>query len=154
LRGAFGRFYAAPSMDVMVFEQMPESRYEHTITSEGVRKPHTETFGFDIQRQIGSHFSIESGVRQQNGKEQFIVEPVEADSAALNLDNGGQPRYRESHVRSAYRHNGRDFTASYTRSEALGDLNDYDSYFGATPYPVIRPNQYSRLPYDSPHRFE
>jgi hypothetical protein len=38
------------------------------------------------------------------------------------------------------------------RSHARGDLNDFNGYFGDFGAPVIRPNQYSNLPFDVPNR--
>jgi hypothetical protein len=43
--------------------------------------------------------------------------------------------------------------ASYVRSRAIGDLNDFNSYFGNFQNPIIRPNERSLLPYDAPNRF-
>src|SRR4029077_5693507 len=40
----------------------------------------------------------------------------------------------------------------YTRSSAVGDLNDYNSFYGAIQNPIIRPNQHGPLPWDAPHR--
>jgi hypothetical protein len=42
--------------------------------------------------------------------------------------------------------------ASYVRSRAYGDLNDYNQFFGNIPYPLIRPNQYGPLSSDAPNR--
>src|SRR5262249_54772997 len=42
---------------------------------------------------------------------------------------------------------------SYVRSRAVGDLNDFNTYLGSFPAPIVRPNQYSTLPTDMPNRF-
>jgi hypothetical protein len=39
------------------------------------------------------------------------------------------------------------------RSSAIGDLNDFNSYFGNVENPIIRANERSRLSFDSPNRF-
>jgi len=39
------------------------------------------------------------------------------------------------------------------RSSAVGDLNDFNPYFGNFENPIIRPNERSRLPWDAPNRF-
>ena len=46
-----------------------------------------------------------------------------------------------------------EFTASYVRSSAIGDLNDFNSYFGNFENPIIRANERSRSPFDAPNRF-
>ena len=47
----------------------------------------------------------------------------------------------------------RNVYAAYVKSEARGDLNDFNSYFGNFENPIIRPNERSRLPWDAPNRF-
>jgi hypothetical protein len=39
------------------------------------------------------------------------------------------------------------------RSRAQGDLNDFGSYLGTFPVPIVRPNQFATLPADVPNRF-
>jgi hypothetical protein len=43
--------------------------------------------------------------------------------------------------------------ASYVRSRAFGDLNDFNQFFGNNPVAVIQPNERGRLPFDAPNRF-
>lgn len=43
-------------------------------------------------------------------------------------------------------------STSRTCARARGDLNDFNNYFGDFGAPVIRPNQYSNLSFDAPHR--
>ena len=43
-------------------------------------------------------------------------------------------------------------TASYIRSQTLGDLNNLSAVFIPFAQPVIRPNVYGILPYDVPNR--
>src|SRR5262249_20289696 len=42
--------------------------------------------------------------------------------------------------------------ASYTRSSAIGNLNDFNGFFGNIENPVIRPDARGRLPWDAPNR--
>jgi hypothetical protein len=48
---------------------------------------------------------------------------------------------------------GSELYGSYVYSSAEGDLNEFSRLAGERPDPVIRPNAYSRLPFDAPHRF-
>jgi hypothetical protein len=43
--------------------------------------------------------------------------------------------------------------ASYVRSKAFGDLNDFNQFFGNNPFAVIQPDERRRLPFDAPNRF-
>ena len=70
------------------------------------------------------------------------------------LSNGGRSRYREFQVTTRYTFRGQDeFNASYVRSRAIGDLNDFNSYYANFANPIIRRNERSFLPFDAPNRF-
>jgi hypothetical protein len=43
--------------------------------------------------------------------------------------------------------------ASYVRSKAYGNLNDFNQFFGNNPVAVIEPDERGRLPFDAPNRF-
>jgi hypothetical protein len=42
---------------------------------------------------------------------------------------------------------------SYIRSKGRGDLNDFGSFLGTFPVPIVRPNEFGNLPADLPNRF-
>jgi len=46
-----------------------------------------------------------------------------------------------------------ELVASYVRSSATGDLNDFNSFFGNLENPVIPRNERSHLPWNAPNRF-
>ncbi len=76
-----------------------------------------------------------------------------ATNAELQLLNSGTQTYDE--FLTMLRWNPTEQTslvASYVRSRAFGDLNDYNQFFGNNPYPLIRPNQSGLLPSDAPNR--
>jgi len=73
---------------------------------------------------------------------------------ALVLRTDGASRYREGQVTARYQfHVADQVVASYTRSSASGDLNEYNAYFGNIQNPVIQPNERGPLPWDAPHRW-
>jgi hypothetical protein len=47
---------------------------------------------------------------------------------------------------------GRNIYLSYVRSEARGDLNDFNTYFGNLRHPVIRSNEFGNQQFDVPNR--
>jgi hypothetical protein len=85
----------------------------------------------------------------------YIVNP-ELDfrgRSGIVLRSAGQATYRAAELTALFRLPNKDqFFVSYVRSRARGDLNDFNSYFGDFASPVIRPNQYSNLPFDVPNR--
>ncbi|MDQ3012129.1 MAG: hypothetical protein M3X11_15650 [Acidobacteriota bacterium] len=42
---------------------------------------------------------------------------------------------------------------SYVRSSSRGNINEFNTYIGNFPFPVVRQDQYARLEADLPHRF-
>jgi hypothetical protein len=85
----------------------------------------------------------------------YIVNP-ELDfrgRSGVVLRSAGQATYRALELTGRIHLPHKDqFFFSYVRSRALGDLNDFNSYFGDFGAPVIRQNQYSNLPFDVPNR--
>jgi hypothetical protein len=99
---------------------------------------------------------VRVGYQQRQARREFVLNPIDSqgEQSILGLDNSGRSRYREFQVTTRYTFRERDeFTASYVRSSAEGDLNDFNSYFGNFENPVIKANERSRLPWDSPNRF-
>ena len=82
-------------------------------------------------------------------------EPIlDVSSSSIVLLTDGNSRYREGQVTARYQFHGQDqIVGSYTRSSAVGDLNDYNSFYGAIQNPIIRPNQRGPLPWDAPNRW-
>ena len=76
----------------------------------------------------------------------------EDDTGALLLYNSGRNRYREFQITARYQIRRHVLNGSYVRSSAIGDLNDFNQFFGNTPNPIIRPNERGRLPFDAPNR--
>jgi hypothetical protein len=75
-------------------------------------------------------------------------------TGAYVLSGTGTSRYRQFELTASMRLAGeRHLFFSYVRSRARGDLNDFNSYVGTFPVPVIRPNQFANLPADLPNRF-
>lgn len=82
-----------------------------------------------------------------------LFRPQSATNARLLLLNSGTQTYDEFLAMLRWNPTERtSLVASYVRSRAFGDLNDYNQFFGNNPYPLIRPNQYGPLPSDAPNR--
>jgi len=86
----------------------------------------------------------------------FVANPFTApagEQSILGLSNNGSSHYHEleSTVRFTVRQK-HQVTASYIRSQTLGDLNNLSGVFIPFAQPVIRPNVYGILPYDVPNR--
>ena len=83
------------------------------------------------------------------------IQPREGEANGASLLSGnGRSRYRQFEVTAKTRvsDHGQLFF-SYVRSRARGDLNDFGSYLGSFPVPIVRPNEIANLPTDLPNRF-
>jgi hypothetical protein len=74
-------------------------------------------------------------------------------TGAYLLSSTGESRYQSLELTGRIGPLNRSLNVSYTRSHSRGDLNDFNASFGDFAYPIIRPNQYSNLPDDTPNRF-
>jgi hypothetical protein len=71
----------------------------------------------------------------------------------LRLFNSGRQSYREFLWLARWQATERTtIFASYVRSHAFGESNDYNQFFGSFSNPLIRSNQASRLAHDAPNR--
>ena len=73
---------------------------------------------------------------------------------SMLLSNDGRLLSWSAEITTRYRFSGEsELYGSYAYSSAEGDLNQFSRVAGEMPDPIIRPNAYSRLPFDAPHRF-
>jgi hypothetical protein len=93
------------------------------------------------------------GYQQRDTVREFFVNPISyGPTGILSLSNGGRDVYKEFQVTGRYRIHHSTLNASYVRSSAYGDLNDFNQFFGNDPQAVIQPNQRGRLNFDAPNR--
>jgi len=109
-----------------------------------------------IDQRIGKHLTLRTGYVHRYTKNEPIITPELSDDGGgfLVLKSRGVSRYNEFQAMALYDdrrfHN---WTISYTWSKARGNLNTADNFLGDFPAFVVRPDQYSALPFDAPHRF-
>jgi hypothetical protein len=134
---------------------LPE-RQRFELTNGRLRTPRSVNWNIELDREWIDNLFVRVGYQQRQARREFVLNPIESEGeqSILGLDNSGRSRYREFQVTTKYRFRERDeFVASYVHSTAEGDLNDFNSYFGNFENPVIKANERSRLPWDSPNRF-
>lgn len=169
LRGGVGEFYDRVNLNVASFLDLPgrtESRfsggavpvsavtYRHRLSSP-VRDPRSVGWNLQIDRHLRSRLYLRAGYQQRITSRNFLVDPETTPGGHfLTLSNNGLDRYRAFEVTARYLvgETGQ-VTASYVRSSAVGNLNDFNSLFSDTPLSTIRPDERSRLAFDAPHRF-
>jgi hypothetical protein len=174
VRGGVGLFYDKIPLNVATFLQEPAETVTRfaangtTIvdgpvafvpliaTPDGrLHVPYSLGWDFQIDREIVHGVLFRFGYEERQTHRDFILNPVETStSASLDLLNGGRQSYRE--FQWTLRWDPKERTHmffSYVRSQARGDLNTFDQYFGTFPNPIIRANQFGPLAFDTPNRF-
>ena len=120
--------------------------------------PRSATGSMQIEQPITQHLKVRLGYMQSASSGLVIMNPVAPNPAtnigAYLLSGTGQSRYRQLEITTRVRLNDkRELFFSYVRSRARGDLNDFASYLGSFPVPIVRPDQFSNLSTDLPNRF-
>ncbi len=173
VRGGIGLFYDNINLNVATFSQLQQrvlTRFgpdgqeiigvpqlqRFTLLDTKLRTPRSVNWNIQLDREWLKNLFVRVGYEQRQGRREFVLNPIESQDRGtiLGLDNSGSSRYREFQVTTRYKFRERDeFVASYVRSSAKGDLNDFNSYYGNFETPIIQPNERSRLPWDAPNRF-
>jgi hypothetical protein len=168
IRGGAGYFYDRINLNIPTFCVLPAqtvirydadgsvislTSYPHRLAA-ALDNPRSTAWNVEVQEQLRPDLMLRAGYSQRNTVRDFFLQP-EADGSdgALLLSNAGRNRYREFQINARYQIARHVVNASYVRSGAIGDLNDFNQYFGNAPNPIIRPNERGRLPFDAPNRF-
>jgi len=131
-------------------------RQHLTLLDSKLRTPRSVNWNIQFDREWLPNLLVRVGYQQRQGRREFVIDPIDDQDqgSILGLANSGSSRYREFEVTSKYKFREHDeFVASYVRSSAIGDLNDFNSYFGNYQNPIIHANERSRLAFDVPNRF-
>jgi hypothetical protein len=171
VRGGAGLFYDPIPLNVASFDQMqarvvtrfgPDGEtivgaptmIANVVTSD-VHTPRSVVWNVDVDREWIRNLFVRIGYQQRENRFESVLDPTTlAGTQVLQLLSDGRARYREGQITTRYQFHGTDqIVASYTRSSAVGNLNDFNTYFGNIENPVIRADQRAPLPWDAPNRF-
>src|SRR5215470_945724 len=168
LKGGGGIFYDRIPLMVPVFPDLPNRTvtvlgphgavlgsvfYRNKISGE-LQNPRSTSWNLELDRQVLARLLLRVAYEQRNTTRDFVVSPFASGATGiLNLSNNGSDSYREFQVTARYQVARHVLNASYVRSRAFGDLNDFNQFFGNLAQPVIQPDARGRLPFDAPNRF-
>jgi hypothetical protein len=168
LKGGAGLFYDRVPLNITSFRLLPDRTmvnfgstgeilssvpYTNTITG-GLRNPRSVGWNLELDREITSALTLRAAFQQRSTSRDFVLTPETTfDRGILSLSNSGSSFYREFQVTGRYKIRHDTFNASYVRSKAYGDLNDFNQFFGNNAVAVIQRNERGRLPFDAPDRF-
>jgi TonB dependent receptor/Carboxypeptidase regulatory-like domain len=120
----------------------------------GLQNPRSETWNVEVDRQVMEHLLVRVAYQQRNTVHDLVLDPLtNANGSFLSLDSRGRDFYREFQITGRYQIGHHTLNASYVRSKATGDLNDFNQFFGNNPQPVIEADARGPLPFDAPNRF-
>ncbi len=169
LRGGIGEFYDRVPLMIPAFQWLPErtvfildpagqvtssTAYSNKILG-GLRNPRSTSWNLALSQKVSSGLLLQLGYEQRNTTNDFVVSTVDGPAGAglVTLSNNGGQSYKELQVTGRYQFHKHFINASYVRSRAYGDLNDFFQFFGNVPKPVIQPDGQGRLSFDAPNRF-
>jgi outer membrane receptor for ferrienterochelin and colicin len=165
LKGGVGLFYDRIPLMVPIFPDLPHRTvtvlgqvdssvfYRNTING-NLENPRSTSWNLELDRQLLQGLSLRLAYEQRNTTRDFVVSPISSGATGvLELSNRGSDSYREFQVAARYQIARHALNASYVRSRAFGDLNDFNQFFGNLAQPVIQPNARGRLSFDAPNRF-
>jgi hypothetical protein len=116
--------------------------------------PENLKWNIQLNQIVTDWLDLRANVTRSRTNHIYIVNP-ELDfrgRSGIVLRSAGQATYYALELTARLRLRKDSVFISYVRSRARGDLNDFNSYFGDFGAPVIRPNQFSNLPFDVPNR--
>ena len=131
-------------------------RFFHIRIGDPLRTPRSVRWSTQIDRGITKNLTARFGFLQRFMTGDLLVDPVivNAVTGNLMLNSRGRSRYIEFQALVAYNNEKLgNWNAFYVFSRSRGDLNTADKFLGDFPAFVVRPNEYGKLPFDTPHRF-
>lgn len=173
VRGGIGIFYDKIPLNVGAFEQYQDlvvttfanngttvvdgPRTFRNTAPDDLKNPYSLAWNLQVDHELNNHLLLRLGYEERSTRRDFVLQPIANQSTPadglLFLENSGRSRYRELQAVARFRfQESRNIYLSYVRSQSLGNLNDFNTYFGNQKHPVIRPDEYGKQPYDVPNR--
>lgn len=120
--------------------------------------PRSTTWSLQMEQQVGSFLKLKASFVQNVSAGLITLNPIppigDSTSGSMLLTGNGESRYRQFELSGRLRLPAeKQLYFSYVKSRARGDLNDFSTYLGSFPAPVIRPDEFGTLPADIPNRF-
>jgi len=167
LKGGAGLFYDRVPLNIPTFSFLPartltelgsaggvlSSTHYSNVIPYGLRNPRSDVWNLEVDRKVTSDFLVRVSYQQRNTVHGFFLDPIShGPTGILALSDRGSDIYKEFQITGRYRIHRSTLNASYVRSRAYGDLNDFNQFFGNDPQAVIQPSQRGRLSFDAPNR--
>jgi hypothetical protein len=169
LRGGVGEFYDRVPLMIPSFRWFPDrtvftldpvgqvttsTAYTNEIIG-GLHNPRSTAWNLALSEKVSNNLLLQVGYEQRTTADDFAVSTVAGapGTGLITVSNTGGQSYKELQVTGRYQFRKHFINASYVRSRAYGDLNDFFQFFGNLSKPVVQPDGQGRLSYDAPNRF-
>ena len=170
LRGGVGLFYDRVNLNIPTFLDLPartETRfapsgsvtetwaYQHRLLGR-IQNPRSLGWSLQLDREIIPDLFLRLGYQQRSTTRNFLLNPdrtVDGDFLTLEQQWARSLPGVRSHRAATVWARRPICLRSYVRSSAVGDLNDFNSFFGNVAQAIIRPNERSLLAFNAPNRF-
>jgi hypothetical protein len=139
-------------------EVLTRRRFVFFEPAPGNFSPRSTTWNVQVDQPLTKRLKLRAGYMSNLSDGLVVLNrsvPDPVTGVAANVLSGiGQSRYRQLEVttRMDLGHE-RQLFLYYVNSRARGDLNEFSSFIGSFPTPIIHPNQFGNLPTDLPNRF-
>jgi len=166
LKGGAGLFYDRVPLNTASFPFLPgrtvttfdaggnilsSTEYINALPS-GLHNPRSTSWNVELDREVTSALVVRGSYQQRRTTRDFVLDP-DAPLGILSLSNHGTSTYHEAQLTAQYKLRRATINASYVRSKAYGDLNDFNQFFGNNAVAVIERDERGRLAFDAPNRF-
>lgn len=120
--------------------------------------PQSATASFEIQQPVTRFVQLRASYMENRSAGLVTMNTIAPDPVSMignyELTGDGTSRYRQMALTARVRvDDNRTIYFSYVNARARGDINDFASYLGSFPLPIIRPNYNGVLSTDLPNRF-
>ncbi|MGA9772617.1 MAG: TonB-dependent receptor [Blastocatellia bacterium] len=155
--GPNGEITDGPRRFANITDRAERSRFPFVYSSDkaGNFSPYSSTWNIEVEHPVTRMLRVRANYLQSNSQGVVIVTPKEVQGRdAFVLGGNGKSRYRQLELTTRLSlREGQQMFFSYVHSRTRGDLNEFNSYLGNFPFPVMRLNQFTNLSSDLPNRF-
>ncbi|HKC87203.1 MAG TPA: carboxypeptidase regulatory-like domain-containing protein [Blastocatellia bacterium] len=118
--------------------------------------PYSGTWNMEVEHTFAPWLRLRGNYLTSNSSGVIVINPkVVQDRDALVLGGGGKSRYRQFELvgKMMFQEGKHQLFLSYVNSSSRSDVNEFNTYIGNFPFPVVRLNQFARSSADLPNRF-
>jgi hypothetical protein len=155
--GASGQIIDGPRLFMNITDRAEGRQFPFIYSKDTIGNfaPYSANWNIEVEHPISRLLKVRANYLHSNSYGVVIVTPKLVQGRdALVLGGGGKSRYRQLELMARLSlSERRQLFFSYVRSSSHGDLNEFNTYLGNFPSPIVRPNQFASLPGDLPNRF-